>query len=142
MAGLCDFNPSWPKVPAYNGNLGTFIVEVLEWVFLALGSAIWDLVGGLVVGLACLVYESLLAPANFLWNVFFNATGYFGQYGIWGPVLAVVVIGISVTILLLFFGLDYRLVVQQATSDVDEAEGKSAPSTESPSEADEILSEV
>lgn len=138
----CDFNPTWPAAPHYNGNFLTFLLEVIEWVALVFGSAIFDLVGGLAVGLACLVYAALVAPVYFLLAIFTQSVPTYLQFGPWGPVVGALVFAAVIIILLgLFIGL-YRIIPENIEATTEEIEGKQPPSTESSSEVGEALSEV
>jgi hypothetical protein len=127
--GFCDFFPTWPNVPAYNGNALTFALLVLEWGVLAVGSALFDLVGALAIGLACLTYTSFTAIIGFLSAVFIGSVGSILAYGALAPLVALGIVAVSAIILSLLFLFLFGEVGKQGEADVEELEGKTPPST-------------
>ena len=128
MVGTCDFNPTWPNPPHYNGNLVGFLLAILEWAILAFGSLLFDLVGFFNDTATTEIYTALLAPVQFLYAVFLGSIPSFAQYGPLGPLLGAVVFSGVVLILVGLFLFLYRDVGTQIITDTEEMEGKSAPS--------------
>ena len=140
---MCDFNPTWPPAPApYSGNFTQYLLSVLAWAVLAFASAIFDLVGGLAVGLSCLVYAALSAPVYFLFAIFASAPASFVQFGPWAPIVATLVFSAVILILIALFMVLYREVPENIAATTAQIEGKSPPSTEPTSEVGEIGSEL
>ena len=140
---MCDFNATWPPAPApYSGNLPQFLLSVIAWAVLAFGSAIFDLVGGLAVGLSCLVFADLNAPTYFLFAIFSRAPASFVQFGPWAPIVGALVFSAVVLILVALFMILYREIPENLEATTAQIEGKAPPSTEPTSEAGEVASEL
>lgn len=140
---MCDFNPAaWPPPPHYNGNVLTFMFTMIEWVFLAIGSFIFDLLGGFGMGLSCLVYDTLTAPIGFFYAVMMASIPSFKQFGPWAPIVGALVLSAVVLILVFLILVLYRIVPEQFETDTEQMEGKQPPPTESTSEVGEIASEI
>lgn len=140
--GFCDFNPTWPNSPTYQGQIVPFMVSVLEWIALAVGSLIFDLVGALAVGLACFAYAALIAPSQFLYGVFLGSVPAFAAYGIFGGLLGTLVIVASITILVLALVFLYGIIGDQAEIDADKLTGRTPPATLPQGELEEAAEEL
>jgi hypothetical protein len=84
------------------GDLGTFLLSEVFWVFSVLGDFILNIFGSLFGGIGCLVWSVFTAPGIFLqtsWNI---AVGYLAFAGPFAPILAIAIVGLTIVVLVWF----------------------------------------
>lgn len=90
---------TYPNFPTYNGNLGQTVAQILLWIIeiplIAFANGIIAIAGGASSSAAKSLGTVLLFPGQ----IFQQTESSFSQYGVFAPVIASVIWGVSLIIL-------------------------------------------
>ncbi len=108
---------SYPSFPSYNGNIGTYLLELIFWVisipFIALGNFITGIMGGVTSGAS----SSASSVLGFIGTEFTNSEHDFAFAGPFAIILASLVWGIALLIIIFFIFKAIQLALHESEDD-------------------------
>ncbi len=90
---------NYPPFPTYKGDLATTIIQIILWIIeiplIAIGNMIIAIAGGASTG----AEQSITTVLEFPAQVFDSTVSSFSAYGVFAPVIASLIWGVSLIIL-------------------------------------------
>ena len=105
---------SYPPFPSLSGsNFSSFFFGLLEWIIEVPIIGIMNLFLGLIGSFSTGIDNSSQNIGSFIGNIFNQSVASFSQFGIFAPILASMIWGLSILILIFFIFKSLQLSVRE-----------------------------
>ena len=108
---------SYPAFPSYNGNVGTYLMDLIFWVVSIPLVAIGNFIAGIGAGVTSGASSSASSVLGFIGTEFVDSESSFSFAGPFAIVIASAVWGVAIIILIFFIFKGIQLALGMTTED-------------------------
>lgn len=108
---------TYPPFPNLNSGIGTFLIQLIEWIIEVPLVAIANFVIGIESSAQTGASNSIGAVFGFIGVTWDNSVASFQQFGVLAPIIAGIIWGTALLILIFFVGKAIELTIREVEND-------------------------